>query len=173
MRNFVAVMVLGAVVGAGMSSLAQSKKTEKQIPALITNATWVLVRTMAGDQYTPSVTQEDRRAIAEVQQRIQEWGRYKLAYKERDADIIVVVRRGVAATLTPEVIIGAGSGQPTRPGVGMATEMGPNEDMFAVYDAHFGIDNAPLWRRLQKGGLLNEMPLFKDFKKEVEAANKP
>ena len=42
--------------------------------------------------------------------------------------------------------------------------MGPSEDMMAVYDAHFGIDGPPLWRKLQKGGLLNEMPLFKEFK---------
>jgi hypothetical protein len=45
--------------------------------------------------------------------------------------------------------------------------------MLAVYDAHFGIDAAPLWRKIQRGGLLNEMPLFKEFKRAVEAAKKP
>jgi hypothetical protein len=143
------------------------------MPALIPNATWVLVRTMVGDQYSANTTPEDRRAIAEVQRRIQEWGHYKLAYKEQDADIIMVVRRGTSASIKPGVIIGGGTERGITPGIGVATETGPSEDMIAVYDAHSGIDSSPLWRRLQKGGLLNEMPLFKQFKSEVEAAKKP
>jgi hypothetical protein len=174
MRKVVVVMVLAVVLGAGISSLAQSKKSgDKEMPGLITNATWVQVRTMVGDQYSANTTPEDRRAITEVQERIQKWGHYKLAYRERDADIILVVRRGASASAKPGVIIGGGSDRPATPSIGVATEMGPSEDMIAVYDAHFGIDSSPLWRRLQKGGLLNEMPLFKEFRREVEAAKKP
>jgi hypothetical protein len=173
MKNSVAVVVLGVVLGAGIL-LAQSRGSgEKVMPALVANATWVQVRTMVGDQYGASTTPEDRRAIAEVEKRIRGWGRYKLAYKERDADIILVVRRGALASAKPGVIIGGGRDRPISPSIGVATEVGPSEDMIAVFDAHFGIDGAPLWRRLQKGGLLNELPLFKEFKREVEAAKKP
>jgi hypothetical protein len=94
------VLVLGFAMIAGMTSWAQSK-AEKVMPALVTNATWVQVRTMVGDQYAATATPEDRRAIAEVQKRIQNWGRYKLAYKEKDADIILVVRRGTSASIKP------------------------------------------------------------------------
>jgi hypothetical protein len=166
------VLVLDFAMIAGMTSWAQSK-AEKVMPELVANATWVQVRTMVGDQYAATATPEDRRAIAEVQKRIQNWGHYKLAYKEKDADIILVVRRGTSASIKPGVIIGGGTDRPASPTIGVATETGPSEDMIAVYDAHFGIDGAPLWRKLQKGGLLNEMPLFKEFKSEVEAAKKP
>jgi hypothetical protein len=175
MRRIVAVVVLGVVLGAGMSSLAQSRGSgEKVMPALVTNARYMMVRTMAGEGYAQNITPEDRQAIAEVQRRIEEWGGYKLAYKQQDAEIILVVRRGAYASAKPGVIIGGGTGLPyPSAGIGVATETGPKEDMIAVYDAANGIDSAPLWRKVQKGGLSNELPLFKEFKKEVEAARKP
>ena len=55
---------------------------------------------------------EDRQAISDVQNEIQDWGRYKLALDRHDADLVFVVRKGRLAKRDAAWRIGVGTNHP-------------------------------------------------------------
>jgi hypothetical protein len=65
----------------------------------------------------------------------------------------------------------------TKPGVGteVPTDVGDPRDMLALYDAAYGgIDSAPLWRDLMKGGLNPpQMSLMGELRDVVERREMP
>ena len=152
-----------------------SPQSKPIVPKLIVTARYVLVTTYYGSEFSPNVIPEDRRAVADIQQAIQKWRRYKLVYRAENADLILVVRKGRLASVTSQ--IGIGSRQPggTSRGIGGGAEVGPANDWLAVYNAHSGIESPPLWQATQREGLNPpDLSLFKRFKEEVEeAARKP
>jgi hypothetical protein len=170
MRRVVAFAVFLAAVACFASD-------KSNLPRQITAARYVYVTNLKGETvFVPG--NFDREAISAVENAFQGWRRYSLVLNPDNADIIVVVRSGRVVSAAPSVTVGGRdprglpSGYP-RPGVGISTDVGPSQDLFEVHDARLGFDSAPLYRRLSTGGLkAPELPLFKDFKKEVEKADK-
>lgn len=104
------VLVLCCVVG---TAPAKAKK-EAPLPKLFCHAQYVYVTTWEGDPDTIArVYPDDYKAAVGVEQRLQKWGRYKLAYEQQQADLVWVVwkeRKGGSRL----------PGQPTQmPPVGM------------------------------------------------------
>ncbi|MGH9863580.1 MAG: hypothetical protein ACRD35_09170 [Candidatus Acidiferrales bacterium] len=162
----VAFLLVFAVPGL----CAQSKS---RLPQLIVTARYVMVTTMQGIEPSPTVPPEDLRAVADVQAAIQKWGHYTLVYKPEQADLIIAVRRGRLASVTPTIEIGRSSDKSEeKTGYGLGAEAGNPYDLFAVYNARTGgLDSPALWRASEKKGLNPpDLPLFKKFQKEVERA---
>jgi hypothetical protein len=145
---------------------------EQPISAVVNNATYVMVTSYSGDRFSPDILPDDRQAIADVQQAIEKWGRYKLVYKPGEADLILVVRTGRAAEVRGGVQVGSSTG-PRGSGQSIGAEAGDPQDTLSVYMASQGIDGTPLWRsRAEKGLAPPEMRLVKEFRSKVEAAAK-
>ncbi len=144
------------------------------LPKLVVHAKYVLVTTYAGDNLTnPHMMPDDRQAVVDVQNAIKRWGRYALAYQPKDADLILLVRKGHLAESLPGVRVGAGSNTKPTVGAEAPTDVGDPRDMLALYDAANGIDSAPLWRDLMKGGLNPpQMSLVGELRDAVDAAAK-
>lgn len=144
------------------------------LPKLVVHAKYVLVTTYAGDDLTnPHVMPDDRQAVVDVQHAIKKWGRYALAYQAKDADLILLVRRGRVAESMPGIRVGAGSDTKTGVGADVPSDVGDPRDMLALYDAASSLDSAPLWRDLMKGGLNPpRMSLVVELRDAVHAAAK-
>lgn len=144
------------------------------LPKLVVHAKYVLVTTYAGDDLTnPHVMPDDRQAVVDVQNAIKKWGRYALAYQTKDADLILLVRKGRVAESVPGIRVGVGSDTKTGIGADVPSDVGDPRDMLALYDAASGLDSAPLWRDLMKGGLNPPgMSLVVELRDAVDAAAK-
>jgi hypothetical protein len=132
------------VFAAGMALAAPTAPNSvKPFPKTLMNARYVYVTSYDGNEFSRNILPEDREAISNVQQAIQNWGHYILVYEPRQADMILAVqKRG-------------------------------SEDVLAVYDARSGGDPVYLWRAMGNGGLdKNEMPLFAELRQAVEQAGK-
>jgi hypothetical protein len=174
-------------------------KNKGQLPKLVVNAQYVLVTTYCGDPATqplnPHIMPEDRQAVADVQRALEKWGRYQIAYRPEDAELILVVRTGHMAEGTVGVQGHADSGPRDQPadissigGPGTADPCGTGntprgvapvanadggdpQDMLALYNVNMGLDAPPLWRGRRPDGLkLPEMSLVQDLRTKVEAA---
>jgi hypothetical protein len=132
------------VLAAGIALAAPSAPAAvKPFPKTLINAKYVYVTSYDGNEFSWNILPEDRQAISNVQQAIQDWGHYILVYQPRQADMILAVqKRG-------------------------------SEDVLAVYDARSAEDPVYLWRVMGNGGLdKNEMPLFAELRQAVEQAGK-
>jgi hypothetical protein len=149
-------------------------KDKNNFPALITNAKYVFVTTYFGDDLADSrLRPADRQAVANVQDAIRDWGLYTIVYERRNADLILLVRKGGVAEVRQGVGIHAGSTRPTSVGPITDADAGDPLDMLAVYDASRGIDTAPLWRdRIDDGLDAPQVRLVKELREKVEAAAK-
>lgn len=127
-----------------------NKEKKKVLPTLVVNARYVYVTSYDGAEPNGRVSPEDLRAISTAQDALREWGRYKVAYRASDADIILVVHT-------------------SRPY--LAT--GKWEDELAIYDARSGVNSNPLWRQMVDDGLQGPDPqLLRQFREAVEGAAK-
>ena len=116
---------------------------------------------------------DDRQAVIDVQNAIKKWGRYALAYRAKDADLIILVRKGHVVESLPGIRLGAGSNTKPTAGTEVPTDVGDPRDTLALYDAPEGIDSAPLWRDLMKGGLNPpQMSLVEELRDAIDAATK-
>jgi len=151
----------------------------------ILNARFVMVTTENGDPYDPKVITNDRSAAGDVQNKIIDWKRFTLVYRQQDADIVIAVRGGGRLRTNAGIHIDTGrepngsrlpgtyepNQRSTSVGPIVEADAGPKDDLFSVYDAHDYPTSAVLWRREQKNGLgYPTLPLFEQFKKEVEKA---
>jgi len=168
MRRLLGVLLL---VCCATPLLAQSRKT---MPLLVAKARFVMVTTYYGSNVLDSrITPEDRQAVADVEDAIQKWKHYQLAYRKSDADIILVVRRGRVGSVSAGVGIHRDPQGRRSLGPIVAAETGPADDMIDVYDASTGIHGAPLWLASMKDGLESpDLKLFKEFQTAVEQALK-
>ena len=144
------------------------------LPKLVVHARYVLVTTYTGyDLTNPRMMPDDRQAVVDVQNAIKKWGRYALAYEPKNADLILLVRKGHVVESQPQLSIGAGSTIKPSVGADVPTDIGSSRDMLALYDATEGIDSAPLWRNLASGGLNPpQMTLVGDLRSAVDKAAK-
>lgn len=177
-----AVVVLVVVV-ALMAMSADAKK-KPSLPAELLKAKFVTV--MIYPNGTENVRGNnvsfgaDRRALANVETAIKKWGRWTVLSSEDQADIVIAVRKGRG----PSESVGVpGTTYPPSIGVSTGVEVGPSEDMIAIYAAHRGaensvwhrgdtpIDGVLLWRVIQSGALSGpEVPGIQQLRKQIEQA---
>jgi hypothetical protein len=178
-------ILLGFALLAFCSSL--HAQTNQAYMNRILNARFVMVTTESGDVFDPRIISDDRKAAGDIQNKINEWKRFTLVYRQEDADIVIAVRTGGRFRANGGIHVGnmprdttgaripdaSNTNRQTTVGPIATADMGPKDDLFSVYDAHDYPSSALLWRREQKDGLgYPTQPLFDQFKKEVEKAAK-
>jgi hypothetical protein len=193
-RNLPVFVVLLAVAGL-VPATAKPKKPS--LPEVFETAHTVFVETRDDRDITDiSLDPEIREAILDVQDGIQDWGRYTLSRSRRDADLILVVEKGREALDEPNSG-GPGSGGANSGGLGSphvpvnrspmqnpadASQSGPNnnypdgmtqeKDQLRVYTIQAdGKLKGPIWRSEQERGLNRpNVLLLRRLKDEVEKA---
>ncbi|MGA7339495.1 MAG: hypothetical protein WBE72_23805 [Terracidiphilus sp.] len=116
-------MVLLLMVLPACVLLRAKDKKQPSVPAAFNQAHTAYVEAVDGQQFDRDLDPEDREAIADVQDLLQAWRRYKLVTQREDADIVFVVRKGRAAGRDGG--LGPESGGPIG-GSGPNGGMGPN-----------------------------------------------
>jgi hypothetical protein len=91
-RNLAVLSLLIATIGLGVTQ-AKSKK-HSNLPEAFESAHTVFVETRDGDITDLKLDPEERTAILDIQEAIQNWGRYTLSRSRIDADLILVLRKG-------------------------------------------------------------------------------
>ena len=190
-----------AVVGIGVGALAVSAKEKKPVmPTYILTARTVavVVDPMAGMSLTnPNANPTAQR---DVEMALKEWGRFDEVMEVRDADLIIVVRKGTGKLVDETMAnpqnnrtnagnrmpggAGAGAGmgnaedasQSAPPG-GMRpqAEIGEADDSFTVYQGQMEhpLDGPIGWRWIRKDGLRpHDVPAVDEFRKAIEDAEK-
>jgi hypothetical protein len=146
----------------------------------------------------------NRIAQEDVEKALMNWGRFTLAMEPTTADLVISIRKGNGRLVNPTVTgpgnnrgvilqptdggvrIGGQRGAPspvTDPGMGgppdtrphPSTEIGPSEDVFAVYrgGVEYPLDSAPGWRYLAKDSLNSPgVSAVTEFRKLIEEAEK-
>jgi hypothetical protein len=165
--------------------LAQDKKRHPYVPEQFATAKSIYVEARDGGIDNLKLSREDRNAILDTQDAIQDWGRYTLAPSRVDADLILVVYKG---KLTRDPLKGPNATQRNAPGrpplsnPGDASQPslssnapdGPTQekDELRVYTLDSkGKLQGPLWRSEQENGLLGANgPLIRRLKDDVERA---
>ena len=144
------------------------------LPKLVVHAKYVLVTTYQGyDLSNPNVLPDDRQAVLAVQDAIKKWGRYELAYRPQDADLIFLVRKGRIMEAQPQLRVGGGSNMPVNVGANTPVDVGDKRDMLAMFTAEEGVDGTALWRNFESGGLEPpQMALMQELRKAVEKTAK-
>ena len=107
MKRF-SLVAISLIVMASISASAAPNPSTAKVPAfpgILANARYVYVASYDGDQFDPNLFFEDRTAINNVQNAIQNWGKLMIVYQPSQADIIILVTSR------------------------------PSEDLLAVYDA--------------------------------------
>ncbi|HXR16384.1 MAG TPA: hypothetical protein VN777_09215 [Terriglobales bacterium] len=103
---FLAISWIAVTAVSAMAAPAPSIAKAPAFPGILANARYVYVASYDGDQFDPNLLPQDREAIGNVQNAIQNWGKLTLVYQPSNADIIILVTSR------------------------------PSEDVMAVYDAH-------------------------------------
>ncbi len=188
MKHFSLLLLLLLLTSSGVVfSQGKSKKNAPQLPAAFRTATYFYVESMDGGPFNPRLLPEDRQAIFDVQNEIQDWGRYKLALDRHDADLVFVVRKGRIASVSGMAGISGGTNHPqsskpvdpadasqTTTGdsatVGVRGEAGPPNDLLRVFMVKAGGGLlGPIWQNTVKDGLNEpDIPLLKDLIEEID-----
>jgi hypothetical protein len=168
---FLGVLVV-TVIGVALSQGQQKKKDE--IPKVLLASRYVYVEAVDGDVSNPRVLPENRKAITNLQSALQDWNRYVITAKRREAEIIFVVCKGSSASVKGGVGAQGGTAERTGANASLDAQVGILDDRLDVYilnpdESLMG----PIWRHSLKDGLdPPEMPLFAQFKKAIDAASK-
>jgi hypothetical protein len=175
----VVIFVSGLVLAQG-----QTKKND-EVPKIFLTARYVYVEATDGDSFNPHVLPENRKAIADLQYALQDWKRYILTAKRREADLVFVVRRGSLASVQGRIGGEGGTNPPGDKGASQPNErkgvntnvgaqVGSPDDLLEVYIVNPDSSlQGPMWRHYLRDGLdPPEMPLLVQFKKAIESASK-
>jgi hypothetical protein len=184
-----ALLSIVVLITSVASAQTPSDKQEP-VPKAFLNSRYVYVEAWDGDFFNPQLLPEDRKAIADVRDAFRAWNRYLVTVKRREAEILVVVRKGRVVTVNGSVggnigsgpgesvpHDGLGSNQSKAEGgdkAGVGPEVAGRDDLFFVYLVNEdGSLIGPIWIHHQKDGLDTPgIPLFKQFKESIEAATK-
>jgi hypothetical protein len=166
--------------------LAQQKnKKHSGVSAVFMNARYVYVESPEGDITRPELYPEDRQAISDVENGVQNWNRYAVTIGREQADLVFVVRKGRTLGEQNRVGISAGprpQGPPTQnrqpgqvqdpDGIGVASEVGPSDDLLQVFTTNpDGKLIGPIWMQEMKDGLDGpSVPLLWQLRSAVERA---
>lgn len=179
------VLILAADIG----SAQKKNKKRDQVPAAFQYAHFVYVEAPDGDATRFGLNAADRQAIVDVQDALQDWNRYTLAHRRKDADVVLVVSKGrmgsgqgstgvsVGPKLPPNQSPNRAPGQPGAPAggwdtIGAAGDVGSDIDMIRVYlVSSEGKLSGPLWTlQLDHGLDAPTVALVQRLRTAVEAA---
>ena len=183
-------LIAGMLVVMPALVLAQQKnKKHPDVSTAFLNARSVYVEAIGGGDITqPGLDPPDLRAIADVDDGIQNWKRYTLANRKDQADLVFEVRKGRTVGLQGHTgippgqrPIPIGAGNPGRqPGqaqddgdvAGIGPEAGPSDDTLKVFQlTSDGKLVGPIWNRELKDGLDGPgVPLLQLLHDAVEQA---
>ena len=133
---------IGVLLWLTAGALAQPN-AQSGIPAItatLNNARFVFVTSYDGDQFSANPLPQDHKAIANVQDAIQKWGRFVVVDSPQQADLILVVQSRAS------------------------------EDVLAVYDAHGSPGNYLWRMMGQNGLQESEAPLVNNLRLAFEKA---
>ena len=183
-HNLTAFALLLAITG---SAVATAKPKKPSVPEAFETAYTVFVEARDAHDITDIwLDSDDRKAILDVQDGIQDWGRYTLSRSRRDADLILVVYKGrvvrdqpnsgvpgslrlpVGHSPTQDPSDASQSGMNTSSPDGLTQE----KDRLWVYTIQSdGKLKGPIWRSEQERGLNGpNVLLLQRLKDEVEKA---
>jgi len=141
-----------------------------------------------------------------VEKALMDWGRFRLVMDGQESDLVITVRTGNGQTARPTVKggpidqrpgiaestdssirIGGQRGQPSmgdpspypqNQGPRISNEVGPSDDIFAVYRGTIAdpLDAPPVWRFIRKDCLRptgSQVPAVEEFRKAITEAEKP
>jgi len=145
----------------------------------------------------------NRVAQEDVERAVMSWGRFTLSMESSTADLVISIRKGTGRTVSPtvtnpgnrSVILEPGdegiriggqhgsppplsdprTGAPRDTGPHPGTEIGPSEDMLAVYRGRveYPLDSPPAWRYVAKDSLNSpRVSAVAEFRKVIEEAEK-
>lgn len=117
---------------------APNPQAVPSIPATLNNARFVFVTSYDGDEFSANPLPQDQKAIANVQQAIQKWGRFVVVDNPQQADLVVMVQSRAS------------------------------EDILAVYDAHGSPGNYLWRMMGQNGLQQAETPLVSNLRTAFE-----
>jgi hypothetical protein len=141
-KRVLGVVGLLLLISAVSLAAPQVQTTRVQpFPKTLINARYVFVTSYDGDQFNPNLLPEDRQAISSVQSALQQWGRYIVVYRPKDADMILVVQSR------------------------------PSEDVLAVYDGRHPDDTFLWRAMGHEGLQQGETPLVTQLRQAVEKAS--
>jgi len=157
-----------------LPAISYGQQALNPMPKLVVHAKYMLVTTYQGyDLSNPNVLPDDPQAVLAVQDAIKKWGRYELAYRPQDADLIIPVRKGRIMETQPQLRVGVGSNIPVNVGVNAPVDVGNKCDMLAMFTAEEGDDGTPVWRGFESGGLNPpQMALMQELRKAVDKTAK-
>jgi hypothetical protein len=171
--------------------LLNAKDKKPSVPAVFGQAKYVYVEAIDGQEFDPNLNPDDRIAIADVRDALDNWKRYILTTSRSEAEVVIVVRKGRAAGANVGIaprraqLPGSGGqlGQPGQAGqqgpmgagAEIGAEAGPPDDLFEVCQVNpDGKLGSPLWQRTLPNGLnAPDVALLKDFEKAVDKAYPP
>ncbi|MGH9494468.1 MAG: hypothetical protein ACRD3B_05675 [Candidatus Sulfotelmatobacter sp.] len=197
--------VLLAVPAVAKDKNKDKDKNKSALPEDVLRAQTVavVVDPDAGEPLTRPMANSTARE--NVEKALSEWGRYRVVMDGERADLIIAVRTGtprgtptikggpldqrpgVAQGTDSTIRIGGHTGQnpqqndpsmnPIDRGPRMGSEMGPSDDMFAVYRGGIGsypLDAPPVWRYIAKNCLqAPDVAAVEKFRKAVTDSEKP
>jgi hypothetical protein len=176
LRNLLVFLLL--VSPAFLPLRAKSKKPT--VPAVFGSARTAYVESVNGQQFDRDLDAEDREAIADLQDALGAWKRYRLVTQREEADIVFVVRKGIP---NPSQRGGGETPGGWSPGRGLPGGDRPQQpmpgdgdlasaDMLEVCQVNAdGKLTKPLWERtLQEGLNPPQVLLFQQLREEVDKA---
>jgi hypothetical protein len=116
------VLLLGGFAAAG---LLRAKDRKPSVPEVLGRAHTAYVEAVDGQQFDRNLDPDEREAIADVQDALQAWKRYRLVTEREDADIVFVVRKGREIARDGNGDLGGPSQNPSLGGPGGGPGIGP------------------------------------------------
>lgn len=188
----VSLLLICAIVAT-----AKDKKKKIVLPEDVLEARTVLVVVDPGAGIAIDAPNANRQALADVENALESWGRFRLVSSEYNADLVISVRKGNGKIAQPTiggvpidnrpVIVeptnDANLQNPPPPGIQPLhrpaphpqEEVGPPEDMFAVYRGkrENATDYPAVWRFSGKDALRSPgVPAVDAFRKLIVEAEK-
>jgi hypothetical protein len=187
-KRWFALIALGFLVSFGFAK----DKNKNTVPAYVLQAKTVAVIVDPEAQFSRDDPHADFMAQKGVEAALLKWGRFQLVSEARDADLLVVVRKGNGRSMddmTPDSRQGNGGvdsprtgtmpQQPGMPGNGTGqpppgTGFGITQDSFTVFKSGDDPRSAtPGWKYFGENGLdPGTVPAVAAFKKAIAAAEK-
>jgi hypothetical protein len=94
MRSSILGVVVVTIIGVLLAQ-GQPKKNNDEVPKILLTSRYVYVEAIDGDVLNPRVLPENRKAITDLQYALQDWKRYIITAKRREAEIVFVVCKAV------------------------------------------------------------------------------
>ena len=202
LRRLSSLLTLAALF---VSPVIAKEKNKHVLPTYVLHAQTVLVVIDPDAGEPVNQPQANAMARDSVEKALMEWGRFQLVPEGQQADLVISVRTGSGRMMQPTIKggpidqrpgygqstdstirIGGHQGQPpsqqdptmTQPDRGprMSNDIGPAEDMFAVYQGGIEspLDASPVWRYIAKDCLrAPRVAAVEEFRKAIAEAEKP